>query len=113
MPRIAISEDTAPAKVVAAAKRLGTNIRTARKRRRIRQEDLATQVGITVQTLRRVESGSLGTGLGAYIGTLWALGLEGQLAHLADPATDLEGQALDAVHRGERVRPSGALSNDF
>ena len=113
MPRLAISENTAPAKVVAAAKRLGTNIRTARKRRRIRQEDLATQVGMTVQTLRRVESGSLGTGLGAYIAALWALGLEDQVAHLADPATDLEGQTLEAVHRGARVRPSGVLSNDF
>lgn len=113
MPRIAISEDAAPAKVVAAADRLGAHIRTARKRRRLRQQDLATRAGITVQTLRRVESGSLGTGLGAYIAALWALGLEDQLTRLANPATDLEGIALEAAERGERIRPSDTLPNDF
>jgi transcriptional regulator with XRE-family HTH domain len=113
MPRVSISEETAPAKVVAAARRLGANLRTARKRRRLRQADLATQAGITITTLRSVERGALGTGLGAYIAALWAMGLEGQLRQLADPATDLEGQTLEAATRGERVRPSEALPSDF
>ncbi|MDH3206424.1 MAG: helix-turn-helix domain-containing protein [Gemmatimonadota bacterium] len=112
MPRIPVSEETAPAKVVAAARRLGNNIRTARKRRRLRQKDLATQAGINVQTLRRVEGGSLGTAVGAYIAALWAMGLENQLTQLAEPATDLEGKTLEAAARGERVRPR-ALSSDF
>jgi transcriptional regulator with XRE-family HTH domain len=113
MPRIALSEDSAPAKVVAAARRLGANIRTARKRRGLRQEDVATHAGITVPTLRRIERGSLGTGLGAYIAVLWAMGLESQLWDVADPTTDDEGQTLEAATRGERVRPSEVLSNDF
>ena len=113
MPRIAISEDTAPAKVVAAARHLGANIRTARKRRRLRQEDLAIRAGITVPTLRRVEGGSLGTGLGAYVAVLWAMGMEAQLAALADPATDLEGMTLEAASRGERIRARGKLPDDF
>jgi transcriptional regulator with XRE-family HTH domain len=113
MPRIPVSEETAPAKVVAAARRLGKNIRTARTRRRLRQADLATRAGITIQTLRRVERGSLGTGLGAYIAALWAMGLDGPLAALADPAADLEGRTLEAATRGERVRPSEGLSSDF
>jgi hypothetical protein len=41
------------------------------------------------------------------------MGLEGQLEQLADPATDLEGQTLEAATRGERVRPSEALPSDF
>ena len=69
--------------------------------------------GITVQTLRRVEAGSLGTGLGAYMAVLWALGLDGQLAGLAAPDTDIEGQTLEAAGRGERVRPRQDLSSDF
>jgi transcriptional regulator with XRE-family HTH domain len=113
MPRLALSEDVAPAKVVAAAHRLGQNIRTARQRRQLRQEDLAAHAGITVPTLRRVESGSLGTGLGAYIAILWALGLEGDLDPVADPTYDLEGRTLEAAARGERVRSGDALSNDF
>ncbi|MEX2540470.1 MAG: helix-turn-helix domain-containing protein [Trueperaceae bacterium] len=113
MPRVAVSQDSAPRKVVAVARRLGSNIRTARLRRQIRQEDLAKQAGITAPTLRKVEEGYLGTGLGAYIATLWALGLEEEVARIADPAHDLEGQTLEAAARGERVRPSDSLSNDF
>jgi transcriptional regulator with XRE-family HTH domain len=113
MPRVSVSEEAAPAKVVAAASRLGRNIRMARKRRRLRQADLAARAGLNVQTLRRVESGSLGTGVGAYIAALWAMGLEGQVAQLADPSTDLEGTTLEAASHGERVRPSDTLPSDF
>jgi transcriptional regulator with XRE-family HTH domain len=113
MPRVAVSKEAAPAKVVTAASRLGQNIRTARKRRRLRQKDLATRAGIDVQTLRRVESGSLGTGIGAYIAVLWAMGLAGDVAQVAAPETDLEGKTLEAATRGERVRPSDTLPSDF
>ena len=113
MPRVSISEEAAPAKVVEAARRLGTNIRIARQRRRLRQTDLATQAGITVTTLRSVERGSLGAGLGAYVATLWAMGREDQCMQLADPTTDLEGRTLEAATRGERVRPSESLPSDF
>jgi hypothetical protein len=69
--------------------------------------------GITVQTLRRVESGSLGTGMGAYLAALWAMGLDSQVADLASPETDIEGQTLEAAGRGERVRPGGKLNDEF
>lgn len=113
MPRVALAEETAPAKVTAALERLGRNILIARKRRQLRQQDLATHAGITVPTLRRVEEGALGTGAGAYVAVLWALGLEDQIAQLADPTRDLEGQTLEAARRGQRVRPDRKLSNDF
>jgi transcriptional regulator with XRE-family HTH domain len=113
MPRVALAEETAPAKVTAALERLGRNILIARKRRQLRQQDLAMHAGITVPTLRRVEEGALGTGAGAYVAVLWALGLEDQIAQLADPTRDLEGQTLEAARRGQRVRPDRKLSNDF
>ena len=113
MPRVAISKEAAPAKVAAAARRLGLNIKTARKRRRLRQVELARKAGITVQTLRRVENGSLGTGIGAYIATLWAMGLDSALADLASPESDIEGRTLEAAGRGERVRSSQGLDNEF
>lgn len=113
MPRVAVSQESAPRKVVAAARRLGSNIRTARLRRQIRQEDLAMQAGVTVPTLRRVEEGYLGTGLGAYVATLWALGLEDEVSRIADPAHDLEGRTLEAAARGERVRITEGLPSDF
>lgn len=113
MPRLALAPETAPAKVTIALERLGRNIRRARKRRQMRQQDLATHAGITVPTLRRVEAGALGTGAGAYVAVLWALGLESQITELADPARDLEGQALEAARQGERVRPERTLSSGF
>ena len=113
MPRVAISKEAAPAKVAAAARRLGLNIKTARKRRRLRQVELARKAGITVQTLRRVENGSLGTGIGAYIAALWAMGLDSALADLASPESDIEGRTLEAASRGERVRSSQGLDNEF
>ena len=113
MPRIAVSMEVAPGRVVEAARRLGLNIRTARKRRRLRQAELARRAGITVQTLRRVESGALGTGLGAYLAALWAMGLESDFGALASPDTDVEGKTLEAARRGERVRPEKRLDDDF
>lgn len=113
MSRTAVTEKTAPRAVVHAAVRLGDNIRTARTRRRMRQSDLARRAGITVPTLRRVEQGSLGTGMGAYLAALWAMGLEDQFAGLAAPASDLEGRTLQAADRGERVRLRDELDRDF
>jgi transcriptional regulator with XRE-family HTH domain len=113
MPRVAVSVDVAPGRVVEAARRLGFNIRTARKRRRLRQTELARRAGITVQTLRRVEAGSLGTGIGAYLAALWAMGLESDIGALASPDTDAEGRTLEAARRGKRVRPEKRLNDDF
>ena len=113
MPRVAVSADRAPGKVVEAARRLGDHVRTARMRRRLRQTELASRAGITVQTLQRVEAGSLGTVIGAYLAALWAMGLDSALGDLASPDTDLEGRTLEAARRGERVRHRRRLDDDF
>src|ERR1044071_4207500 len=95
---------TAPAAAVEeAAARLGANIATARLRRRITQAELAERAGITRPTLVAVEQGKLGTGIGAYVSVLWALGLHEQLADLAAPERDAEGIALEAARLPERA----------
>jgi ribosome-binding protein aMBF1 (putative translation factor) len=113
MPRQNVNRDAAPAAVQSTVSELGRSIATARIRRRLREEDLAARAGISRATLRRIEAGELGTGIGAYAAVLWALGLEGQLAVVARPETDIEGRTLDAAHRGERVRRARELSDDF
>ena len=113
MPRVALSPESAPMTVIHAAQRVGRNIRIARKRRQLRQRELARMAGITIPTLRRVEDGALGTGIGAYIAVLWAMGMDDGVGRLAAPDTDMEGQTLEAARRGERVRPRAGLSNDF
>jgi transcriptional regulator with XRE-family HTH domain len=113
MPRRNVNEATAPAAVVDAVAKLGQDIATARVRRQLREEDLAAKAGITRTTLRRVEAGGLGTGIGAYTAVLWALGLHGDMADIAAPERDLEGQTLEAARRGARVRLSSELSDEF
>lgn len=113
MPKQNITEDAAPAALVEAVQGLGERIRLARRRRQLRQVDLAAKAGIPSRTLRRVEGGELGTGVGVYAAVLWALGLLNDLAAVADPDADLEGRTLEAARRGERVRPGTGLNDDF
>jgi transcriptional regulator with XRE-family HTH domain len=92
---------------------LGANIATARLRRRWPQAELAEKAGITRPTLVAIEQGKLGTGIGAYVAVLWALGLHGDLAQVAAPEHDLEGRTLEAARLPDRVRRSTRLSDDF
>ncbi|HEX2202610.1 MAG TPA: helix-turn-helix domain-containing protein [Longimicrobium sp.] len=102
-----------PAAIEEAVARLGANIAAARLRRRWRQEDLARKAGITRTTLVAIEQGKLGTGIGAYVAVLWALGLDADVALLAAPERDIEGQTLEAARLPERARPATDLSDDF
>jgi transcriptional regulator with XRE-family HTH domain len=105
--------DSAPAAVEDAVARLGANIATARLRRRLRQQDLAEKAGITRATLAAIEQGRLGTGIGAYVSVLWALGLHADVTMLADPDRDVEGATLEAARRPSRARPATRLDDDF
>lgn len=102
-----------PAAVEQAVGTLGANIAEARLRRRWTQGELAEKAGITRPTLVAVEQGKLGTGVGAYVAVLWALGLHGDLGLVAAPERDLEGQTLEAARLPQRVRRSAGLSDEF
>lgn len=113
MPERNLERDSAPAAVVRLAGRLGRNLRVARQRRAMTQEEVAGRAGISRATLVRIEQGALGTGLGAYLSVLWVLGLHEQMAPVAAPERDDEGRTLEAARRGERVRPGKVLSDEF
>lgn len=102
-----------PAAVQEVLARLGANIATARLRRRWRQADLAEKAGITRATVSAVEQGRVGTGIGAYVAALWALGLHEAVAQLAAPERDVEGLTLEGARLGRRARPSPRLDDDF
>ena len=104
---------TMPKEVERMAERLGSNIGTARLRRRWRQADLAGKAGITRATLASIEKGKLTAGIGAYMAALWALGLDGQLKSLADPSSDQEGITLESSRANRRARPRVTLADDF
>ncbi len=107
--------DNAPAKVLEVIKVLGQHIAEARKRRRLRQVDVAQMAGITLPTIRAVEAGKLGTSIGVYAGVLWALGMENSLASIATIEQDADGQVHErfALRRGvARPRVSKVRMDD-
>lgn len=105
--------DAAPDAVRGAVARVGRQIAVARLRRGWRQQDLAEKAGITRATLVGIEQGKLGTGFGAYVAVLWALGLEDSVALLAAPENDAEGLTLEAARLGTRARRPAAMDDDF
>lgn len=113
MPRQNLSPERAPAGVLQVGRTIGANIAVARRRRRLTQAALAARAGITRVTLARVEAGHPGTGLGAYLAVLWALGLDRDVTGVANPGTDREGATLEAARLGRRVRPARRLDDDF
>ena len=114
MPKPLAFAATAPAAVLAAARELGRRMRLARVRRRIALRELASRAGISYDTARAVEAGSLVTGFGAYLAVIWALGLECQLTDLLNPDSDVEGKQLELARTPERARSKkGKLDDDF
>lgn len=102
-----------PLEVTTAALQLGLNIRVARIRRRMSQEELAQACGITRKTLYALEKGGNGSTLGTVFTVLWKLGLLSTAGALAGPDTDEHGRILEAARRPRRVRQSAIVDNDF
>ncbi len=102
-----------PLEVTSAAQRLGENIRVARVRRRLSQEQLAQACGVTRKTLYALENGALGTSVATVFTALWKLGLLSTADALADPDADEHGRILEAARRPKRVRNPVDRDNDF
>lgn len=80
---------------------LGQNIQLARKRRNLAAGLLAERAGMSRPTLRAIERGDGGVTLGAIANVLHSLGLERDLAAVAQD--DVLGRKLDDAHL-EQVR---------
>jgi DNA-binding XRE family transcriptional regulator len=108
-----MSTIAAPLEVASAVQRLGENIRLARVRRRLSQQELAQACGITRKTLYALEKGTPGATIATVFTVLWKLGLLSTAAALADPDTDEHGKILEAARRPKRVRQPVEIDNDF
>lgn len=102
-----------PYAVEASLKALGANLRTARLRRGLTAEDLASRIGVDRRTVADAERGKPATAVAVYAALLWALGLIDQLGTIADPAHDAEGQTLALSREPKRARRTSSLDNDF
>jgi transcriptional regulator with XRE-family HTH domain len=93
-----------PIPVGKALKKLGQNLRDARKRRRIPMQLAAERAGISRTTLDKIEKGDWGVSLQAYAKVLFVLGMVQRLAELADPKFDELGLGLEAENLPQRIR---------
>ena len=64
-------------------KALGTNIKLARRRRRLSSEQVAERANISRSTLWLVEKGDPGVAMGTYLQVLFVLGLEKDFQKIA------------------------------
>jgi DNA-binding XRE family transcriptional regulator len=94
----------APIPVRRAVRKLGHDVRDARRRRRIPAAILAERASISRTTLHKVEQGDPGVSLGIYARVLFVLGMLNRLADLADPTHDTVGLELEEEHLPERIR---------
>jgi transcriptional regulator with XRE-family HTH domain len=96
-------DSTAPIPVKRALRKLGEDIRDARRRRRIPLELLADRVSVSRATLYKVERGDPGVSIGTYARVLFVLGLLDRLAELADVRSDTVGLELEEEHLPQRI----------
>ncbi len=94
-------------------RQIGSNIRTARLRRNMTIEDVASRVGVHRETVSLAEKGSPNVSVGTYVGALWVFGLLKDLTSIADPDNDVVGKTMAAHQSRERARSSRGMSNDF
>jgi transcriptional regulator with XRE-family HTH domain len=93
-----------PLPVRRALRKLGADIRDARRRRRIPAKLLAERVMTSHVTLAKVERGDPSVSMGVYATALFVLGLADRLGDVADPRADEVGLALDEARLPTRVR---------
>jgi len=98
------SSSRAPVPVTRSLRKLGHDIRDARRRRRIPVAILAERASISRMTLNKIEKGDPGVSIGGYTRVLFTLGMADRLADVADPRHDTVGRELEEEHLPERIR---------
>ena len=93
-----------PVPVRHALRKLGRDIRDARRRRRIPVALAAERASISRMTLAKIEKGDPGVAMGIYATVLFVLGLARPLGDLADLESDPVGRQLEAEHLPQRIR---------
>lgn len=101
--------------VQTALKRLGHDIRVARKKRRMSVADFCERLGVTDKTLAKLETGDGGVRLETLAMALMVLGELHRLGEMLDPAKDDTGLVLEQARLPVRIvnrrkSPSGRLA---
>ena len=87
----------APAAAKRALRKLGADIRDARRRRRLPMSVVAERAFTSRSTLQKIEAGNTNVSIGIYAAVLQSLGLLDGLGQVADIGSDSVGQALSSA----------------
>src|SRR6202008_4297152 len=93
-----------PLPVRHALRKLGRDIRGARRRRRIPAAIAAQRASISRTTLVKIEKGDPGVAIGIYATVLFVMGMVERVSELADPKSDQVGLQLEEEHLPQRIR---------
>ena len=93
-----------PIPVRRGLRKLGQDIRDARRRRRIPVQIAAERASISRMTLLKIEKGEPGVAMGSYATVLFVLGLADRVADIADPKNDAIGLQLEEDRLPKRIR---------
>jgi transcriptional regulator with XRE-family HTH domain len=97
--------------VCQALKKLGGDLKDARRRRRIKAELMAERLGITRSTLDRMEKGEPSVGMGTYLTAIYSLDPDKltEFVNLFSREKDVLGQAISDRELPQRIRGSSKL----
>ena len=98
---------TLPIPVSRALRKLGHDIKDARRRRRIPMAIAAERASISKPTFIRVERGDPTVSIGSYATVLYVLGMGDRLRELAAPKNDPVGLQLEEENLPKRIRRAG------
>lgn len=93
-----------PIPAAMSLKKLGNDIKDARKRRRITMLLMAERAGVSRTTINKIECGDPTASMGAYTAVLFVLGMLDRLRDLADGSHDVTGRQLADERLPQRVR---------
>jgi DNA-binding XRE family transcriptional regulator len=92
---------------------LGAALKIARRRRALRQEDMAQKVGVTPRTIIRLEKGDTKVNLATLLACLSVYGLLSQLTDSVAPSKDLKGEEKERIRLPERVRKKNQVREGY
>lgn len=88
-------------------RKLGHDLRDARRRRRIPVAVAAERASISRTTLLKIEKGDSGVAIGSYATVLFVMGMVERIGDLADVKNDSVGLQLEEERLPQRIRSSG------
>jgi hypothetical protein len=95
---------TLPIPVTRALCKLGSDIKDARRRRRLPMSIVTQRASISEPTLIRIERGDPKVAIGSYTTVIFVLGMADRVADLVDPKNDPVGLQLEEENLPKRIR---------